>query len=165
MNKTIDKITSRIDNMLLVLGCLFLAAMMIQITVDVLLRSVFNLGVPATLELVSYYYMVGAVFLPLSYVERYHAHIEVDLFTQLLPGSARFVLYLFACLVGLCFFGVLTYQTFFDAVSATIQKQTVMSNFIFYIWPSRWALPVGFAAACLAIVNNMLIACARREAL
>lgn len=165
MLEKLDRISASIDRVLLVLGCLFLAAMMIHITVDVGMRALFNKSAFATLELVSYYYMVCAVFLPLSYVERRREQIQVDLFVQVLPANIQFALYLFGCLVGLAFFGVLGYQTFLDAVNATANFQTVMSNFLFYIWPARWALPIGFAAACLSIVNNMLTAYVRREAL
>ncbi|MCS4503064.1 hypothetical protein KBTX_02382 [wastewater metagenome] len=165
MIETLDRITARIDRVLLVIGCLFLAVMMIQITVDVLLRAIFNASVPVTLETVSYYYMIFAVFLPLSYVERRNAHIKVDLFTQLMPERVQFALHVLACLIGVGFFGALAYQSFLDAVDATIKQQTVMSNFIFYIWPSRWALPIGFAATCLAIINNMAAAVIQRRAL
>lgn len=165
MIETLDRITARIDRVLLVVGCVFLAAMMIQITVDVLLRAVFNTSVPVTLETVSYYYMIFAVFLPLSYVERQNAHIKVDLFTQLMPERVQFALHLLACVVGVGFFGALAYQSFLDAVEATINQQTVMSNVIFYVWPSRWALPIGFAATCIAIINNMATAVVRRRAL
>ncbi len=165
MLRLVDRINTVVERTLLVLGCLFLAAMMLHITVDVLLRYFFNASVVGTLETVSYYHMVLAVLLPLAYVESRGEHIRVDLIAQMLPNGVQLALYVLACLIGLAFFGALTYQGFLDALRATQRLETIMSNFLFYIWPSRWALPLGFGALCLAILNNLLKALTRRQPL
>lgn len=164
MLSMIDRLSVALDRALLVIGCSFLAVMVLHITVDVLLRALFNAAVVGTLEAVSYYHIVFAVFLPLAYVERRGEHIRVDLFVQKMPLKVQLALYLFACLIGFAFFGALTYQSFIDALRSTERQETIMSNFLFYIWPSRWALPLGFGAACLAIVNAALKALLRRQA-
>jgi TRAP-type C4-dicarboxylate transport system permease small subunit len=163
MLSVIDRLSVAFDRALLVIGCGFLALMVLHITIDVLLRALFNAAVVGTLESVSYYHIVFAVFLPLAYVERRGEHIRVDLFVQKMPLRVQFALYLFACLIGLGFFGALTYQSFLDALRSTERQETIMSNFLFYIWPSRWALPLGFGAACLAILNAILKALVRRQ--
>lgn len=78
--------------------------------------------------MVSYYYMVFAVFLPLSYVERHRQYIQVDLFAQMTPAKAQLAPYLLADLVDLALFGALTHQSFLDNVAAAAQQQTTMSN-------------------------------------
>lgn len=150
---------------LLAVGCLFLLLMMVHITVDVFARFGFNRGIVGTLETVSYYYIVIAVFLPLGYVELRCEHIRVDLFAQMMPNWAQLALYFLACVAGLVFFGMLAWQSGIDAIRSTSRAETIMSNFLFYIWPSRWALPIGFAGMCLAILSNLLRAIQRREAL
>lgn len=161
----IDSLSRAIDRVLLALGCVFLVAMMVHITADVIARAVFNSAVIGTLETVSYYHMVLAVFLPLAFVERTGENIRVDLFAQMLPRYGQLALYVIACLIGLLFFGALTWQSALDAWNSTMRQETIMSNFLFYIWPSRWALPIGFAAAFLATFNNLLRSLSRREAL
>ena len=165
MLSLLERVTISIDRVLLTIGCLFLAAMIVHITADVLLRALFSASIIGTLETVSYYHMVIAVFLPLAYVERNNENIRVDLFVQMMPGGIQLALYVFACVIGLVFFGALAYQSFLDAYQSTVRKETIMSNFLFYIWPSRWALPLGFAGVCLAIINNLFKALAHREAL
>jgi len=160
----LDRVTRTVDRLLLAMGCLFLAAMMLHISADVALRFLFNTSIVGTVETVSYYHIVIAVFLPLGYVERENAHIRVDLFAQMMPRGFQLALYVLACAIGLLFFGVLAYQSFLDALRSTLREETIMSNFLFYIWPSRWALPLGFAGIWLAIVNNLLRALARRQA-
>lgn len=161
----IARLSHLVDRALLAVGCAFLALMMLHITLDVVLRLLFSTGVVGTLETVSYYYMIIAVFLPLAHVERVGEHIRVDLFAQMLPARLQLGLYLLACLLGLAFFGMLAYQGLLDALRSTERQETIMSNFLFYIWPSRWALPLGFAAICLAIVANFLKALQQRRPL
>ena len=67
--------------------------------------------------------------------------------------------------MGLVFFGMLFWQTLSDAIRATGSGEEAMSNFRFIIWPSRWSLPVGFAAAFLAVVSNLLTSLSQRTAL
>ncbi len=161
----LERAATAVDRALLAVGCLFLAAMMLHITADVLLRATLNASIIGTLETVSYYHMVLAVFLPLAYVERRNENIRVDLFAQMLPRRGQLALYVLACLIGLGFFGALTYQSALDAWRSTLREETIMSNFLFYIWPSRWALPLGFGGAVLAVLANLLRALARGRAL
>jgi TRAP-type C4-dicarboxylate transport system permease small subunit len=63
--------------------------------------------------------------------------------------------YIFSCLCGIVYFAGMTYQTFLDAVHATAQQETVMSNYLFYVWPSRWALPLGMGCITLALLVNI----------
>lgn len=159
----LDALSRAVDRFLLTVGCGFLLVMMVHITADVVARGVFNSTVIGTLETVSYYHMVIAVFLPLAFVERTGENIRVDLFVQRLPRVGQLILYCLACLIGLAFFGALAWQSGIDAWRSTVRQETIMSNFLFYIWPSRWALPIGFGAAFLAILNNLVQAIARGE--
>ena len=165
MTDRLDRIDRWIGRALLAVGCLFLMLMMLHVTADVVLRFVTNRPIIGTLETVSFYYMTLAVFLPLAYVERRGEHIRVDLFVQLMPRPVQLWLYVLACLLGLIYFGILAYQSYLDALRSTERLETIMSNFIFYIWPARWALPVGFAAVVLAILSNLLRAIAQRRPL
>jgi len=103
----------------------------------------FNAPVSGTIEVVTYYYMVTIVFLPHSLVELRSQHIYVDLFLRPLSQKTQLWIYIFGCVLGIIYFSGMTYQAFFDAVKAITQKETVMSNYLFYVWPSRCALPMG----------------------
>ncbi|WP_043532189.1 TRAP transporter small permease [Litchfieldella xinjiangensis] len=149
----------------LVLASLFLVLMALHVSLDVALRYVFGTTFVGTLEVVSFYYMVAVVFLPLAYVELQQEHISVDVLVGRFPAPVQLAFYLFACSLGLLYFGMLCYQGYLDALRATTRLETAMANFQFYLWPSRWALPVGFAAMCLAILANMTKALRLRQAL
>ncbi|WP_319498240.1 TRAP transporter small permease [uncultured Cohaesibacter sp.] len=151
-----------LNHVFLVASGLFLILMMLHIALDVILRNC-GISIQGTLEVVSFYYMVCLVFLPMGYVEFKHQHIRVDLIAQRLPRYAQLVLYVFSCLIGLLFFGMLGWQTLLDALQATRSAQTAMANFTFYIWPARWALPFGFFGLCCAVLANLLLALKERR--
>ncbi|GGY05766.1 C4-dicarboxylate ABC transporter permease [Litchfieldella qijiaojingensis] len=149
----------------LTLSTIFLVLMALHVTLDVALRYLLGKSFPGTLEVVSFYYMVAVVFLPLAYVELKQEHISVDVLVGRFPVGVQLALYLFAGTLGLIYFGMLCHQSYLDAVQATSRMETAMANFTFYLWPSRWALPIGFAAMCLAIFANMIKALRLRQAL
>lgn len=146
-------------------ACLVMLLMMLHITLDVAVRYFFNGQIVGTLEWVSFYYMVALVFLALGYVEYNNENIRVDLFTQMMPKQVQLGLYVFACVLGLTFFGMLFWQSLLDAFHATQRSEEAMSNFRFLIWPARWLLPIGFAGALLAVLANLLRAITSRQAL
>ncbi|WP_249978639.1 TRAP transporter small permease [Vreelandella olivaria] len=161
----LEPLSQWVAKITLVLATLFLVLMALHVTLDVGLRYLFGKSFTGTLEFVSFYYMVAVVFLPLAYVELQHEHISVDVLVGRLPSIAQLMLYLFAGTLGLIYFGMLGYQSYLDAVRATVRMETAMANFTFYLWPSRWALPAGFAAMCMAILANMIKALQQRQAL
>ena len=134
-------------------ACLLL--MMLQMVADITLKAVFNEPIEGNLEVVSYYYMVAVVFLPLGLVELEHEHIHVDMFVRPLPPAARNIVYVGANLVAIVFVGLLAYQTFLDALRATEIDEVVMGTILVPIWPAKWALPVGFVSLILALLANI----------
>lgn len=148
------KILDKISDLLAGLAMIFLVLMMIQVVGDVFLKYVFNSPIEDNLEIVSFYYMVGVVFLPLAMVEKRHEHINVDLFVLLLPARVQRYIYAFASLLACLFFSILAYQTCIDALRATEVREVMMGTNLVQIWPSRWILPVSFALIALTTLNH-----------
>lgn len=134
------------------LAAICLLLMMLQMAADVVLKYFFNAPIEGNLEIVSFYYMVGVVFLPLAMVELRHEHINVDLFVRLLPKPLQSLIYASGCLLSATFFAMLAYQTYLDALKATRIGEVMMGSDYVTIWPSRWALPLGFTVLCLAVL-------------
>lgn len=133
---------------------IFLTLMMLHVSADVVMKYLFNAPIIGTLETVSYYYMVSIVFLPLAMIELRQEHVVVDLLFRRFSKSLQIAVYLFGAALALIYFGMLTYQTFLDAMKASAEKETVMANFLFYVWPSRWGLPIGIGSLMLAVALN-----------
>lgn len=128
-----------------------LALMVFHITADVLFRYLLNQPFANTVEVVSFYYMIAVVFLPLAFVERKSEHIEVELFTQYLPLRARNSLFILARLFAVAFFGALAYQTFLDALNYMAIREEPMGSSL-EIWPTRFILPFSFVVLMITML-------------
>lgn len=149
-----EAIVQRLARAQMVLTGVFLVLMMLHVTADVAMKYFFNAPIIGTLETVSYYYMVSVVFLPLAMIELRQEHVVVDLIFGKFPKRLQIAVYLFGAALALIYFGMMTYQTLIDAIKATSDRETVMANFLFYVWPSRWGLPIGLGSLMLAIALN-----------
>ena len=78
--------------------------MMVHVTVAVFMRVGFNEPLLGTIEVVSYFYMVAAVFLGIFTAAWQNAHIRVDVLANLLPARVRRVTYLLAEMITPAFF-------------------------------------------------------------
>jgi len=149
------KLITLISRLFMFISSIFLVLMMLHVTADVLMKYFFNSPIEGTFETVTYYYMISIVFLPLAMVELRNEHIYVDLFVRKFPDKIQQGVFIFACITGIVYFSIMTYQTFIDALKATAERETVMSNYLFYVWPSRWALPIGMGCMVLALAVNI----------
>lgn len=148
----IRKAIEKSANGLAVVAAICLVLMMMQIVADVVLKFVFNAPIQGNLEIVSFYYMVGVVFLPLAMVELRHEHISVDVFFMMFPRILQRLVYALTSLVTAALFALFAYQTFLDAVNATRTGEVMMGTNLVPIWPSRWALPAGFVVISLTCI-------------
>ncbi len=149
-----DKWAHQLARAQMLLTGVFLSLMMVHVTADVILKYLLNAPIIGTLETVSYYYMVSIVFLPLAMIELRQEHVVVDLLFRRFSKTVQIALYVFGSVLALVYFGMLTFQTLLDALKAVAEKETVMANFLFYVWPSRWGLPIGMGSLMLAIALN-----------
>lgn len=127
-----------------------LLLMMFHVCADVAARYLFNNPIPGTLEIVSFHYMVIAVFLPLALVEWWRKSITVDIFYLLLPRRLRLLLISAVLATTAVVYFALAWRTWGDAVGAFQRGDFQMGGrFEISIWQSRFALPLGFGAAGL----------------
>lgn len=138
-----ELVIHRIIRWLSIICKMFLLLMMGHVGLDVFCKYFFNQPIEGTLETVSYYYMVSIVFLAFPLVEQRREHVAVDLFFNRFSNNLKIWIYVAGMMLACLYYGFFCYQTFLDAVKATRQQETVMANFLFYVWPSRWALPIG----------------------
>lgn len=127
-----------------------LILMMLQTVVDVTMKNLFGGPIEGNLEIMSVYHMVALVFLPLAIVELKHEHITVDLLVQIFPRGLRRLTDTAGYLVSAVFFGMLTWQTWIDAVESWKIGELLMTSILITIWPAKFSLPIGFAAVMLA---------------
>ena len=137
-------------------AAVILLLMVLHVVADVLLKFLFNYPLPGTLNIVANYYMVACVFLPIAIVELTRGNISVDLFFQLLPKPARFVLLIIGTLFSLFFFALLGYQSIFDALKSFEKGEFIDGIIIVQIWPSRFILPLGLGIVTFVLVYRLI---------
>ncbi len=140
----IDRGLARASGVLSIVGGVAVVLMMVHISVDVVLKYTLHLPMPGTIEIISFYYMPAAIFLPLAAVERGAHHIIVELFTQHLAPRRIAGYDAVACAFGVVYAAGLTWATGKMAVLQTSRAESWDATFFnLPIWPTRWLLPLG----------------------
>lgn len=135
------------------LGAALMLVMMVQVTLDVILKYLLNFPIPTTLELVASYYMAALIFLPLGLVTRDGEHLEVELFTRKLAPRPLAAFRFAGCLVGVAYMIVMLKSSIGRAIKMTAQgEQWESATFHIDVWPARWFLPVGAALMLVWLV-------------
>ena len=119
MLDSLERILDRVANALMIVGGVAVTLMMVHIGADVVGKYFFNYPIPATLEVVAWYYMVAAIFLPVAYIQLHQKHLMVELFTRALPPRPLALLEGLVCVLGFVYVGILVVLTFDGAMVET----------------------------------------------
>ncbi|MDF2368523.1 TRAP transporter small permease [Sneathiella sp.] len=132
-----------------------LVFMLLQISVDVFSKYLFNTPLLWTMDVVASYMMVAIVFIPLAEVERENSHIRVELLTQGLSSLWHRIVIIFSTLISIFYFTLLTWQTWLDAVDKYKIGEYVMGEAQVTVWPGRFFLPIGYGALLLLLLYKL----------
>ena len=153
MRESLDRLVVRVTDGLALLGAIGVVAMLVHITAYVIMRNLAAAPVPATVEIVSHYYMIAIAFLPVAWAERRGDMISVEIFAHLLTGRVGRVNDAFVGLLTGGVYLMLTYTTWLVAMREFQAHSFVVSlSVAIPIWPSYFILPVGFALAALVSI-------------
>lgn len=134
-------------------GGIAMFLMMVQVGADVTMKYLLNKPIMYTLEMVSSYYMVALVFLPLGLVTKANAHVVVELFTQGLSKRNLALIDAFAACLSLIYTSLITRQAFRVALEKTeVRESWEAATLDIQVWPARWFLVVGCAIMTLYLV-------------
>jgi len=142
---------STIRRLLVILGGAALLVMMLHITVEVILRSAFNITIPGTIEFVSFYYMVCAVFAGLAIVALLDEQVVVEILLKRLPARPLSIVDCLAAALGAAYAGFLADAAWLEAKTAfKFGEMVPVRGFDVPVWPSRWVAVTGLAIIALA---------------
>ena len=159
--KAIDRMIDLLSFVFMAIAAIALTLMMGHVTVDVAGKYLLNAPVPVTLEMVSNYYMVAVVFLPLAAVEKVNGHIHVELIYSALPRVGRRVLDVAAHALALGFFAMLMRYSWVSAVRKFEVGEFIMGTYPIIIWPSRFLVPLGCGLIAAFLVLRLVRAVIR----
>lgn len=128
---------------LIFIAALAMILMMVQICADAALRTMFDSTVPGTLEIVSFYYMVSVVFLPLAYIQLHRGHVIIELFTAGLSPRVNAAIDGVVCVIAALAMAYFTMAAFQKAMAMTNLGEFVLGVILVYTWPARWFVVAG----------------------
>ncbi|OXR48084.1 hypothetical protein PuT2_14590 [Pusillimonas sp. T2] len=138
-------------------AALILLFMVTHIVIDVFASSVLGKPLEGTIELVSKYYMVAIVYLPLAYLQATDKHIVAGIFTENAGEPfRRFCKCVTAILM--CVFGVLlAWRCGVEARHMTaLNEQIQTASYFIPAWPSRWIPVVAGVLIALQSIASLL---------
>ena len=144
----LDKLVSRFSFILQSLALLAFIVLTCSVIYEVIARSILNKPTIWSLEIVTY--MISCVaFFGSAYVLRINKHLEVNLFTNILPDNLKYILNLFSSLVGMLFCLIAFYYgcklinlTYILGVVSVSELRTPL-------WIPQLTVPIGFFALTL----------------
>lgn len=162
------KLINSIARFLALMGTFGIVAMMLHITADVVLRSLFSFAVPVTLEMVTRYYMVLLALLPLAWVEWQRNMITVEAFSGVYGVTGVRVIDALVSVLCAVVYALLAMGTWDKAMDQYHSGAYIMAlDTAIAVWPSYFVLPVAFALAgmvCLVRAPLPFIASTKESA-
>jgi TRAP-type C4-dicarboxylate transport system permease small subunit len=132
--------------------------MMLHISADVLWRSLMGSRLPATVEVVSKYYMVMIAFLPLGWTELRREMIKVDLLDSVLRGPVEPFNLGLINLISLGVYCGLAWSTWGIAMKEMASRSFIMAlNTPIPVWPTYFLLPLGFGIAAIMVLLRLML--------
>jgi len=122
--------------------------------VDVSGRYLFNKPLLGAVEM-SEFLMVILSFGGLTLAELRGGHINVDFFVGALPGRARALLEAAAALLGICFWGFVSWRATVHLLRVR-EAGEVSANLAVPTWPFYLAVVVGCGLLAVALVGRLL---------
>lgn len=135
-------------------GIIFIFAMTVLITVDVLGRYFLDMPTYIATEF-SGYMLVGIAFLGLAYTQRKGRHIQITIITSRLSQRLQEPLKIAVLVVGLIFVGWLTWTTWDPVVVMFEQHRTSLTTVATPLWIPVLLVPVGLGMFTIELLVEL----------
>ena len=137
-----------------ILGSVTIFIMMFWGALDVILQLIGH-SMPAT-EAWTEILNAIALSLPLTYVTWKESHINVDLVTNKLSGTAKSLTEIGALIVAFLFSGLLAWQLSIRAWKSLVAWEFDQVTINIYWFPGRIALALGFIGTTLVVISQII---------
>ena len=155
MFKFLDRRVSLLSNFLQNLALLAFIILTFSVIYEVIARSIFNKPTIWSLEIVTY--MISCVaFFGSAHVLRINKHLEINLFTKILPNKIRFFFDLVANIIALIFCFIAFYYGCKLINLSYILGVVSVSELRVPLWIPQMTVPIGFFALFLEFLIRIL---------
>lgn len=150
------RVIDRVDDVLMVIGCLMLFALMFVVVGDVVLRYLFNSPLQWSYEVISSYLMPGLFFFAASHTLKAHAHVAVDIVHNYVSRRTRYVLEAFVSVLAAPVFLLCTIVSARNTLADLATAASSTSGLALPTWTVSLMLPLGFGMLTLRLVLNSI---------
>jgi len=120
-------------------------------------RYVFNAPEPVSYEFSKMFLLLSFV-LALAAVEKQDRFLRCDLLLERFPERVRHaVSNILSPILGIIFFGIITWISFGDAVRALEIDQHSLSSWPVPLFPIKLAIPIGYGFLCLVLLIRLVL--------
>jgi len=136
---------ARIEALFAALAALILLFVMAAVSVDVVMRYVFNRPLGWTYDLISLYLMTALFYLVLSRTFAEGAHISVDILEGRFPPAVRRVCHFVVDLLSAGLFAVITWLVAGRSLDDYVTGAATAGEVLWPTWLSEVLVPIGTA--------------------
>lgn len=155
MFKFLDRQVSLLSNFLQNLALVAFIILTFSVIYEVIARSIFNKPTIWSLEIVTY--MISCVaFFGSAYVLRINKHLEINLFTKILPIKIRLFFNLIANIIAFIFCFIAFYYGCKLINLSYILGVVSVSELRVPLWIPQMTVPIGFFALSLEFLMRIL---------
>ena len=155
MFKFLDKQVSLLSIFLLNLALIAFIILTFSVIYEVIARSILNKPTIWSLEIVTY--MISCVaFFGSAYVLRINKHLEINLFTKILPIKVRLIFNLIANIIAFIFCFIAFYYGCKLINLSYILGVVSVSELRVPLWIPQMTVPIGFFALSLEFLMRIL---------
>ncbi len=137
------------------ISALLIVAMTGLIVVDVLLRNLFQITVPASVELTEYAMFYASAFAS-PWLLRRGQHIRIDVVIARMPPVTGWAMEIISDLIGLALSLLMSWYSLAMVLRSWHADTLVVKNLIFSEWYVLWPLPVMFILLAVEFVFRLV---------
>lgn len=138
-------------------GSICMLLIMLLTTYNLFARQIIaRYTIPSLYELTQDYFMVGLVFLTISYVYARGGHIRVDLVARFIPSSVSVFLSALFKIITIVLFAVIAAQAWNTAVEDYQYNVLSNSSLAYPLGPARMMVAIGSALLCLRVLCSLV---------
>ena len=155
--QSLDLWIERINRGFVILSGFLMVIMAFLAAYGSMRRYVFNAPEPVSYEFSKMFLLLSFV-LALAAVEKQDRFLRCDLLLEQFPERVRnAVSNLLSPILGIVFFGIITWISFGDAVRALEINQHSLSSWPVPLFPIKLAIPIGYGFLCLVLLIRLVL--------
>jgi TRAP-type C4-dicarboxylate transport system permease small subunit len=157
LKRIIDPWIGRISTVFAVAAGSLITIMAFLSTYGAIRRYVFKSPEPISYEFSCMFLLISFV-LAIAAVERQDRLLRCDLLLERFPKSVRnFIMDIISPVMGITFFGIITWISFGDALRALHIHQVSRSSWPVPLFPIKLFVPIGYGYLCLVLLHRLVL--------